>query len=432
MRLGLEKSTKRKVNLETHGCSASTADSEMIAGMLNNENFEIIENAEEADLNILVSCTVKTVTAQRMSHRIAQLTEIGKPLIVAGCMPKTEREKIESINNSASLLGPNAIDRSVEVAEAALDGRKAVALVDSDTVKLLLPRSRKNPTVGIVEISNGCLSTCSFCQTKIAKGFLKSYPIETILEEVELATRDGCGEIWLTSTDNGCYGMDIGSSLPELIRKVCSVRGDFYVRVGMMNPMYLVKRNEELVESYRNLKVFKFIHIPVQSGSPRILRLMKRGHTVKQFISIVRQFREKYPSITISTDLITGFPTETEEDFQMTMKLLQKISPDVVNISRYGARPGTDAENMPQVNQTIVKNRTKRLHTLARKLSLERNLEWIGWRGRVLVDENVKGAILGRNFAYKPVVVHEKVPLGSKIDVKIIDATSACLTGKLV
>ena len=423
---------KSRVSLETHGCSASTADSEMIAGMLEKAGYQVVNGTGEADLNILVTCTVKTVTAQRMAHRIKKLTQLGKPLVVAGCMPSTEKDIIEKISPSASLLGPHAIDRSVETAEAALSGKKLVATADSGTMKLLLPRRRRQETVGIVEIASGCLSSCTFCQTKLAKGWLKSYPVEMVVAEVEQSLRDGCKEVWLTSTDTGCYGKDIDTSLPELLNTICALRGDFKVRVGMMNPMYLGNSMENLVTAYGDEKVFKFLHIPVQSGSPRILREMKRGHTVQHFLDIVRGFRERYPSLSLSTDLIPGFPSESEQEFQMSMDLLDQAQPDVVNISRFGSRPGTEAAEMPQIDPRVVKGRSGRLHTQARAISLKRNRGWIGWRGSILVDEQVKGAFVGRNFAYRPVLLKEDTSVGAEVEAEIVDASSACLIGEIV
>ncbi|MEM4297746.1 MAG: tRNA (N(6)-L-threonylcarbamoyladenosine(37)-C(2))-methylthiotransferase [Nitrososphaerota archaeon] len=421
----------RKVYLESYGCSANLADSEIMGGLLQRAGYEISSSPQESDVNIIVTCTVKTSTANRMVHRLKQLSRLGKPLVVAGCMPLTERYAVEKIHPSASLLGPDSITKVVECVEATVRGEKKVIL-DRLGPKLLLPRIRHRPIVGIVEISSGCLDRCSFCQVKLARADLVSYPPEAIVKEVEEAVRDGCKEIWLTSQDNGCYGKDIGTSLAELLRQVCEVKGDFWVRVGMMNPTHVKDRVDEFLDAYAHEKVFKFLHLPVQSGSDRLLRLMNRRYTVKDFLNIVERFRQKFPQVTLSTDIIVGFPTEGEDDFELTMKLIKTIEPDVVNLSKFGSRPGTVAAKMPQVDPNTIKERSLKLHRLIKEASLKKNRSWIGWRGEALVDEMVKGAWLARNFAYKPILLYEGLALGEKVSVEVIDATANCLVGKVL
>ncbi len=423
--------TNPQIYVETYGCTASYADSEMIMGVLKQAGCRIVEDQTQADLNMIVTCTVKTPTFQRMIHRIKHASSQGKPLVVAGCMPKTELETLERIAPQASLLGPSSVGKAAEAIEATLGGKRVTFVNGLRQEKVLLPKIRRNPVVGIVEVGSGCVSACTFCQVKIAKGGLLSYRPGAIVQEVTEAVKEGCREIWLTSTDNGCYGRDIHGDLAELLELVCNVEGGFRVRVGMMNPTHLPRILDRLVETFLHEKVFKFIHIPVQSGSDRILRLMARGHTVEKFKEVVEVFRRAIPNLTLSTDIIVGFPTEDEGDFQATLKLLEEIKPDVVNISKYGARTGTKAALMPQVDPRVINERSRTIHTLVRRLSHEANKKWVGWRGDVLVDEYGDPGSVGRNFAYKPVVIKSKVPLGSTFPVEVVDASSACLRGRL-
>jgi len=276
------------------------------------------------------------------------------------------------------------------------------------------------------------MSECTFCQTKLAKGDLQSYRLGDIVRQVRHEIKDGCSEVWLTSTDNGCYGFDIGTSLPELVQKVSEIEHNFMVRVGMMNPMYLPRIKGKLLESFASDKVFKFLHMPVQSGSDKVLKDMKRLHTSKIFYDADYAFRNKYDKFTIATDIIVGFPTETEEDFIKTVDLINETRPDIVNLSRYSARSGTKAAKMDQIDVSEVKRRSKIVFDIAKKISQERNEEWIGWEGEVLFDEISDGIIKGRNFAYKQVVTDDKVRLGQKINVKITDAMPNGLQGILV
>ncbi|MFQ5497916.1 MAG: tRNA (N(6)-L-threonylcarbamoyladenosine(37)-C(2))-methylthiotransferase [Nitrosopumilus sp.] len=418
-----------KIFVEAYGCSASFADSEMISGLILNGGHTLVEDSSESDLNIVVTCSVKDATANKMIHRIKSLK--SKPLVVAGCLPKAEKNTVEKFSENASLLGPNSLGNTLQIIDSTLKGKKQIALEDSDISKVGLPKVRLNPVIGIVEIASGCMSECTFCQTKLSKGDLQSYRLGDIVRQVQTEIKEGCKEVWLTSTDNGCYGFDIGTDLPSLVNAVAEIPENFRVRVGMMNPMYMSRIKESLIDSYDNDKVFKFLHIPVQSGSDKVLHDMKRGHTAETFRDIVKKVKEKFEDFTISTDIIVGFPTETAEDFQKTVDLLNETKPDVVNLSKYSARPGTDAAELKQIDVVEVKRRSKLIFEQISKISLENNQKWIGWTGRVLFDEKTEESIKGRNFAYKPVFVRDQVDIGQSHMVKIVDATVSSLIGKI-
>ncbi len=418
-----------KIFVEAYGCSASFADSEMISGLILNGGHTLVDNSSESDLNVVVTCSVKDATANKMIHRIKSLK--SRPLVVAGCFPKAEQSTVERFTENASLLGPNSLGKTLQVIDSTLNGRKQIALEDSDLSKVGLPKVRLNPAVGIVEIASGCMSECTFCQTKLSKGDLSSYRLGDIVRQVQTEIKEGCKEVWLTSTDNGCYGFDIGTDLPSLVNAVTEIPDDFMIRVGMMNPMYMPRIKKNLMESFDNDKVFKFLHIPVQSGSDKVLHDMKRGHTVDTFREIVKKVKERFGEFTISTDVIVGFPSETEEDFQKTVNLLDETKPEVVNLSRYSIRPGTEAAEWEQIDVAEVKRRSKIIFEQINKMSIENNKKWIGWTGKVLFDEKTEDGIKGRNFAYKPVFVRNEVDIGQSHTVKITDVTVNSLLGKI-
>ena len=418
-----------KIFVEAYGCSASFADSEMISGLIVNGGHTLATDSSESDLNLIVTCSVKDTTANKMMHRIKSLKT--KPLIVAGCLPKAEKSNVEKFSENASLLGPNSLGKTLDVINSTLLGRKQIALEDSDLSKVGLPKVRLNPTVGIVEIASGCMSECTFCQTKLSKGDLSSYRLGDIVRQVQTEIKEGCKEVWLTSTDNGCYGLDIGTDLPTLVNAVSEIQEDFMIRVGMMNPMYMPRIKQKLIESYDNDKVFKFLHLPVQSGSDKVLNDMKRGHTSETFREIVKRTKDRFDDFTISTDIIVGFPSETEEDFQKTLTLLDETKPDVVNLSKYSARPGTDAAELKQIDAAEIKRRSKIIFEQINKISLESNKKWIGWKGKVLFDENTEDGIKGRNYAYKPISIEEEVNIGQSHIVEITKATRKRLIGKI-
>ena len=435
------KSNTKKVWVEAFGCSANIADAEIIKGLLCNNGYELTSIRKNSDVSVLVTCAVKDATEHRMISKIKRYSK-DKPLVVAGCLPKTSMKLIESYSPDSSLMGPQSLDRTLQVVDASLNGRKVVALEDSMSTKVNFPRLRLNPVISIIEISSGCLSECSFCQTKLAKGSLKSYRIGEIVRQMEDDVAANCKEIWLTSTDNGCYGLDLKTDLVELLEQCSNVEGEFKIRVGMMNPMYVPKFLDRLISLYRNNdKMFKFLHMPVQSGSERILRKMKRGHTAKIFLDVVKELRKKIPEITIATDIITGFPSESESDFEETLNLIEESQPDVINSSRYSPRPGTVASKYPRLNTKIVKERSTRLHETIKKTSISRNQIWHGWNGKILIDELLEnGKIQGRNYAYRPVIINlpraekfdPKRLLGHYLSVKVVEISNYSLLGKLI
>jgi len=419
-----------KAYVEAYGCSSNLADKEAVIGILKKEKFLLVEDPASADINIILTCTVKIPTINRMLHRIRKLTEIKKPLIVLGCLTKVRKNDIEKINPSVSLISPDWIDCIGTAAHAALKGKRTVVLEDADKQKLMLPRERTNPVVAIVQIAKGCLSNCTYCSEPY-RGKLFSYPIECIQKEIERSLAEGCKEVWLTSLDNGCYGFDLGTNLAKLLNIVYKLDGKFFVRVGMANPAHILKILNDLVEAHKNEKIFKFLHMPIQSASDRILALMKREYRLKDFIKIVKTFKKEFPCLTLATDIIVGFPTESDKDFRKTLNFIKRFKPDVVNISKFGLHSNTVAANMPQVDNSIINKRAKEIFELVREVQMEENKKWLDWEGEVLIDERGKANTwVGRNFAYKPIVVKsEKNILGKFVKVKITEVKSNYLKG---
>jgi MiaB-like tRNA modifying enzyme len=428
-------SEKKRVYIETYGCSANKSDSEIMMGLLAQVGYPIVDSIDLADITIINTCIVKTPTAKRMERRIKEIYNSGKPLIVAGCMAKAELERIEKLAPKASIITPDAVDKIVNVVKKTLDGEKVV--VDSEKKeKVLLPRIPFSKIISIVQISSGCLSACTFCETRIAKGVLKSYRPSYIIERIKEDVKNGFKEFWITSQDNGCYGFDIRTNLTELLNAIVKIEGNFLIRVGMMNPLHLIKRKyllKSLIDVFKNEKIFKFIHIPLQSGSNKVLKDMNRNHTVEEFLEIVKELRESAPDITIETDIIVGYPTESEEDFEKTFEILKTFEPDVVNISRFFPRPKTPAEKLKQLPINIVNERSKKIHELVREIALRKNKKYLGKILNVFIDETGKnGTYIGRTENYKPVVVKsEENILGKILSVKIVDVKSNFLIGEI-
>jgi len=422
-----------KLYAEIYGCTANTADGEIALGILKEAGWEIVDKPEDSDLILLVTCAVKKPTSDRMLHRIKALKIYGKTMIVAGCMASGEGDKVKRIAPEAVLVHPRAITQILEAVESKKD------LLTGDCVdKLGKSRVLKNRVVGIIPVSEGCRwGRCGFCIVPFTRGRFVSYSLDKIIDEATRLISNGVMEIWLTSQDMGSYGLDFGRNmLPGLIKSIVSIPREFWVRIGMMNPIYLKPILRELADLYLHPKVYKFLHIPVQSGSDKVLKAMNRGYTVSMFKEMIEYMKNRIENLTISTDIIVGYPGEDEEDFEKTIKLIKELEPDSVNISKLFPRPHTSSERLPQLDPRIIKERSRHITEVVREIAYKKNIRWIGWSGRALVDEIGEGGeAIARNIYYKPIVLRDNcghILLGRKVEVEVIDAKPYCLIGRLI
>ncbi|MDI6806039.1 MAG: tRNA (N(6)-L-threonylcarbamoyladenosine(37)-C(2))-methylthiotransferase [Candidatus Bathyarchaeia archaeon] len=421
-----------KVFVKSFGCSTNLADGEVLAGCLAEAGYQIVNSAFEADVLIYNTCAVKGPTENRMIE-ILRRVPTRKKLIVAGCLPLINFERLCKEVRFDGVVGPAAGETIVSVVGRVLGGEKIVTLKGAVNSKpnLSLPRILSNPVVGIIPINYGCLGSCAYCCVVFARGHLRSYGIQEIVERMKKDLAMGVKEFWLTSQDTACYGRDIGTNLGELLWALCDIEGDFRIRVGMMTPNVALDILENLTHAFKSDKIFKFVHLPVQSGDNKILKNMRRFYSVADFKKIVDTFRKNFPELTLATDVICGFPGEDEEAFEKTLQLIREVKPDIVNVSKFFARPGTVAAKMSDtVPASEIKCRSAMASELAKAIALERNKRWVGWVGEVLIDEIGKafGSWVGRNFAYKPIVVKSEDNLfGKTVKAKVVNAFSTHL-----
>ena len=409
------------------------ADSEYMAGLLMESGFDLCSTSDNPDIIIVNTCTVKTPTERKILKRLGVLDEERRKVVVTGCMPSAQ-PNISNVFKRFSFIGTN-IEDIVEAVEKTDNGKRFVR-ISNGVRRIGLPKIRENRLIEIIPIASGCIGKCSYCIVKKARGSLKSYPMKDILESVKEAVSDGVREIWLTAQDTGAYGMDIKNKkgLPKLIKEICRIDGEFMIRVGMMGPNHAIKMLDDLIGIYKNEKIYKFLHIPVQSGDDKVLKDMNRQYRIKDFIEVVSRFREEIPKITISTDVIVGFPTEDEKAFMNTVNMIKEIKPEVLNISRFWLRPGTGAEEMRQLPTRITKDRSRIVNKIFIEYAKEKNREWIGWEGKALISEIGKdNSFIGRNFAYKPIIIKtNKNVFGRFVNVKVDDATFYDLRGRIM
>lgn len=427
----------QNVYVKTWGCAHNSSDSEYMAGQLSAYGYNLTDDKIEADLWLLNSCTVKNPAEDHFRNEIESAKKLGKHVVLAGCVPQGAPKS--SFVQGYSIIGVQQIDRVVEVVEETLKGNTVKLLGTKKEngrkiggASLLLPKVRRNPLIEIIAINTGCLNQCTYCKTKHARGDLGSYPPEEIVARAKQAFEEGVVEIWLTSEDTGTYGRDIGSSLPELLWQLVEVipKG-CRLRLGMTNPPYILEHLEEISKIMRTPRVYSFLHVPVQSGSDQVLSDMKREYSRADFEHVVDFLQERVPGITIATDIICGFPTETEENFEDTMTLCGKYKFPSLFINQFFPRPGTPAARMPRVDPQIVKRRTKRLTDLF--YSYEPYGHKIGQVQDVLVTEvsHDKKYYVGHNEFYEQVLVPMRPEfMGKLVKVKIAAATKFSINGE--
>lgn len=421
-----------KIIFKTFGCSVNFSEGEIMQGLLVKAGFELVDKPDDADVIILNICTVKGENKSLKKIRLAKENFPYKKLVIAGCITKKIITQAKEIAPDASLVNTHNIKEIVSVVEETLNDNPITVLAKTKEIKLNLPRVMKNKLIGIVPICSGCNFQCTYCSVTYVKGRLFSYPIESILEQITRHLTNGAKEIWITSQNNGAYDYN-NKNIIDLMKEILKIKGDFKIRFGMIKPDHALKYLDGLIAIYKNDKMFKFLHIPAQSGNNDILKLMNRNYTIEDFKEIIKKFRLNIPDLTISTDIICGFPTETKEQFTDSVNLIKEIKPDVLNISRFIPRPKTKAFEMEQLQGGEIKNRSRLLTSLFDWVAFEKNKKWRNWTGNILIDEIGKNnTFIGRNHAYKPVVLESNNDIFGKIvKVKVDNITKYDLRGVL-
>ncbi|MEM0265835.1 MAG: tRNA (N(6)-L-threonylcarbamoyladenosine(37)-C(2))-methylthiotransferase [Archaeoglobaceae archaeon] len=401
-----------KIAIETYGCTMNQSDSDIMRAFLS-EHFEL-SNVEDAEVVVINSCGVIEFTERKIIRRIQELKSAGKKVVLAGCLSRISKEAL-SLADSA--IAPDNLEKIVEAVRLTFNGG-ARFLEWKNVDKTCFPKFRlRENVIAIVSISEGCMGHCNFCATKFARGKLRSFSLENIVKEVENAVKQGFKEIQITSQDTGCYGLDKGKlMLPELLEKICKIDGEFRVRVGMMNPQFAKAMLPDLLNAYEGEKIYKFLHLPVQSGDNKVLENMRREHRVEDFVEVVEEFRKRF-DIMLSTDIIVGYPTESEESFWKSYELIKSIRPDIVNITRFSRREGTLASKLKQIPGWIVKERSRKLTELCVKIGLENNRRYLGKKMEVLVTTQGRKWMLARSNEYRAVITSGKLGEFKKVQI---------------
>jgi len=415
-----------KVYVEVYGCTANKSDANLIKGLIHKHpQHHLVSTVDDADVLVILTCTVIDTTEQRMLHRIKELVNTDRKVVIAGCMASIQQDLLKNHFPQALLLPPRKIHQFFDL----LDDKKP----DENLYQKAFAPKQCSPLVAPIAIAEGCLFSCTYCITHLARGKLYSYPEEAILSSVKDAINQGCKEIQITAQDTASYGLDQHASLPQLLNKIVTISDAMMIRVGMMNPRTASRIMPDLLPLFNHPQIYSFLHLPIQSGNNTILQKMNRGYHVEDAEKIIAKFRKRNPDLTLSTDAIVGFPGETNEQFNQTKQVLQRIKPDVVNITRFSARPFTKAKKMNgRIRTEIVKQRSRELTTLCKKLTRNRNNRYLGKTMNVLtLTKGTKQTTLARSMNYKPVIIPKQVPLGEQRLVEITNATETHLVGML-
>lgn len=407
--------------IETYGCWLNVGDSEIMASLLERAGYGRARSLDEASIIIVNTCAVRNDTERKMLRRLRELSALskreGKALVVAGCLPTYRPALVARTSPHASLLTTDAIEKVVEAV-----GSKGGFFTGRGVRKWLqLPSLRAEGRV-VVPIAVGCLGSCAYCVGPLARGPLRSYPLEEVVGKVKEAVEAGVKEVFLVAQDAAAYGLDTGSSLPSLLKAICQVEGDFMVRIGMMEPSTTSKIIDGLLDAYEDPKVYKFLHLPLQSGSDKVLKEMSRHYNVESFFELVRAYRSRFPEGFLATDIMVGLPGEEEEDFQETLRVIEQIEPDKVHVARFTPRPLTPAASMKQPPEWVKKRRSRQASVLVDKITLKRNQRWLGRALEVLATELTASSTKSRARNYKLVVVDSELKPWSWAKVKVVEA----------
>ena len=424
-----------KVAIETFGCTFNKADSQIMAGKLSDAGMELVEDIVDADVIIVNTCYVKQPTENKVTTRIQKLQKNypDKKVVVSGCMVEIDPKKLDKIADiSTNWIGPHQLNKTVDVVNASLEGQLLRQTGLTKDSKVGLNKIKDDPFIHIIQICEGCLGVCSFCCTRLARGPLHSYPISEIKAEAQKAIDSGCVEIELTAQDTAAFGHDSGEKLSSLIKEVANLDGNFRIRVGMMHPKNIFDDVDELIDAFKLPNVYKFIHLPVQTGSDKVLKEMNRRHTIEEYLDFVKKIRNSIPEITLATDIIVGYPTETDEDFQKTIDLLEEIKPNLIHLSKYRHREGALSSSLEEIPHSLMKHRSKKLSEIKEKITNDENKHLLGNVLNILiVQKGSKGGYIGKSDSYLPVVV-DNAEIGTFIKVKITKTTSTYLIGEKI
>ncbi|MGO3018965.1 MAG: tRNA (N6-isopentenyl adenosine(37)-C2)-methylthiotransferase MiaB [Anaerococcus sp.] len=432
-------------NITTFGCQMNEHDSERISYLLEDLGYTYTDDKENADFILFNTCLVRENAELKLVGQVSSLKKIKeehteKIIAVSGCMMQTStaREMIEKNHREVDIIfGTKNINSLQDLIFKYLETGERVIDVSTDDVKDdFVKYNTKNDFQAYVNIMSGCDNFCAYCIVPQARGREESRRPSHIIEEVEYLVENGYKEINLLGQNVNSYGnkSDFNVTFPELLDRVASIEGLERLRFTTSHPKDLSEELIQVIKKHDN--ICKYFHLPLQSGSDKVLDDMNRRYTKEDYIRKAKRLQEEIPGIAISTDIIVGFPTETEEDFLETIDVCKKVGFDYAFTFIYSPRPKTKAYKLPTIDPDIVQDRFQRLLDELYPGFYEKNKEYLGKRVKVLLEspsKNNPDVLTGRTETYKLVHVKaDKSLIGKIVEVDIKENTSFTITGDLV
>lgn len=437
---------EKKLFIETYGCQMNVADSEVVASIMQMAGYTLCDNIEDADAIFVNTCSIRDNAEQKVLSRLAyfqSLRKHHKHLVVGvlGCMAERVREQLIAENGVDLVAGPDSYLDLPNLVGAAEHGEKAVnvELSTTETYREVIPsRIGLNRISGFISIMRGCNNFCSYCIVPYTRGRERSREPESILGELADLKAKGFKEVTLLGQNVNSYRYERADGMvvdfPALLALVAQAAGEMRVRFTTSHPKDMSDETLHVIAAWPNL--CHHIHLPVQSGSNRILKLMNRKYTREWYLDRIAAIRRILPDCGITTDMFSGFHSETEEDFEETLSLMREVGFDSSFLFKYSERPGTYAsKHLPDdVPEEVKIARLQRMIDLQNELSLESNRRDIGHEFEVLVEgfsKRSREQLFGRTSQNK-VVVFDKGNhrIGQLVRVRVTDASSATLLGE--
>ncbi|MGL4254453.1 MAG: tRNA (N6-isopentenyl adenosine(37)-C2)-methylthiotransferase MiaB [Fusobacteriaceae bacterium] len=434
----------KKAMIITYGCQMNVNESAKIKKMLQNMGYEITEELTETDAVFLNTCTVREGAATQIYGKLGELKiqkeKQGTIIGITGCFAQEQGEELAKKFPIIDIVMGNQnigkIPQAIEKIESG-DFKSVIYVGDEDELPPNLDAEFDSKFTASVPITYGCNNFCTYCIVPYVRGRERSVPMEHIIEEIKGYVKKNYREIILLGQNVNSYGKDLetGENFAKLLAAIEEIEGDFWVRFISPHPRDF---SDDVIDVIaKSEKITKSVHVPLQSGSSRILKLMNRGYTKEQYLSLAEKMKERIPGVSLTADIIVGFPHETEEDFQDTLDVVEKVGYETAFMFMYSIRKGTAAAEMEgQIEDEIKKERLQRLINLQNKMSKDSSEKYMGKIEKVLVEgesRKNKEMLTGRTNTNKVVIFKGDSALaGNFVNIKINQCKTWTLYGDIV
>ncbi len=424
----------KEVYIKTFGCQMNEHDSEKMLGILFSKGFIETDDPKKADIIIFNTCAIREKAEQKFLSYLGKVKFYKRKnpkikVIVAGCSAQIQgKNLIHKMPFIDYIIGPDNIDKIEKIVEESID--KRIILEENANIHLLsLPTVRKDRVKAWVNIIYGCNNFCTYCVVPYTRGKERSRPANMILEEIKILAEKGYKEVTLLGQNVNSY-RDEKIDFPILLQRISSIKEIERIRFVTSHPKDL---SEHLIKTMRDYpKICEHIHLPLQAGSDKILRLMNRKYTFNEYFDKVSLLRENIPNISITTDIIVGFPQETDEDFEKTLYALKKIQFDGIFAFKFSPRPKAPASNYKgQVDENTKSERLKEVLKLQDEITEKNNKIYQDTVQEVLIEERIEEGVIGRTRSNKIVKIKSNLELGQLVKVKISKTYRHSLEGEI-